>query len=138
MPARFLSPAFSGFFLAVFALTTVVARGETQTHAEMRRVIFESFRFDPESPAKNQEKPVPDPDLAQPVESDPELIVLPKFEIRSRPLPRGLAEAIATSRPLEPQNHSRFGTGIHEKDFGKVRAYAVTVLYVPICLGLSW
>jgi len=39
---------------------------------------------------------------------------------------------------LGPQNHSKFGTGVHEKDIGKVRISAVTVLYVPIFVKLSW
>jgi hypothetical protein len=70
--------------------------------------------------------------------NDPDTVYLPKFEVEDPPLPRGLAEAIAKSRFTGPQNKSRLGTGIREKDFGKVRASVVTVFYIPIFAGLSW
>ena len=136
MSAEFRGPAFKCFGLAVFVFSSVVAQGETENHSDLRRVIRDSFQYDPAVRAKSQEQPIPE--LAAYVEGEPEIIVLPKFEVKSRPLPRGLVEAVAASRPLEPQNQSKLGTGVHEKDFGKVRAYAVTVLYVPIMFGLRW
>jgi hypothetical protein len=122
--------------LALFALTAVIIRAETGTHPEIRRAIRESFQYSPVAQTSTEEPPAPI--LAPEVKIDSDIIVLPKYEVRSRPLPRGLTEAIAKSRSFEPQNHSKFGTGIHEKDFGKVRFSAVTVLYIPVLVGLSW
>jgi hypothetical protein len=85
--------------------------------------IPQTLRFDPFGPA---------------IVNDPDTVYLPKFEVEDRPLPRGLAEAIEKSRFAGPQNKSRLGTGIHEKDFGKVRGPVVTVFYIPIFAGLSW
>jgi hypothetical protein len=113
-----------------------VVRGESGGHLEMRRAIFEGFRYNPEIRAQYLEQAVPDQEPS--VNNDPDIIYLAKFEVRDRPLPRGLGDAILKARQTEPKNHSRFGTGIHEKDFGKVRASAVTLFYVPVFVGLSW
>lgn len=136
MPAESRVVIFKSFGYAVLVFVAVVGRGETGNRSNMRRALRESFHYDPAVRAKSLEQPAPE--LAPEVEGDPEIIVLPKYMVESRPLPRGLVEAVAASRSLEPQNQSRLGTGIHEKDFGKVRAYAVTVLYVPILVGFSW
>ena len=128
--------AYGGFCLGLFAFVAPGARGESEAHPEMRRAIVESFRYNPELKTKNDEQPVLD--LGDSVKSDPEVIILPKFEVKERRVPRGLADAIATAKPLGPQNHSKFGTGVHEKDIGKVRISAVTVLYVPIFVSLRW
>lgn len=72
------------------------------------------------------------------VETDPELVVLPSFEVRSRPLARGLEEAIAKSRPVEPRKPRKLGTGVITKDFGQVRVGVMTVFWVPFQVGLTW
>jgi len=136
MPARYRLRVITGIYLAAFAISTVAVRGNIDTHPEVRRAVIESYRFDPTSLATSPAKPLPE--LKQPMESDPEIVVLPIFETTSRRVPRGLDEAIAKSRSLGPTNESKFGTGVHEKDFGKVRAFAYTILYIPICFGLSW
>lgn len=136
MSAEFRVPFFKCFSLAVLAFVFVAGRGESEIRTDMRRAVREGFRYDPAVRATSLEQPAPE--LAPQVEGDPEIVVLPKFEVKSPPLPRGLVAAVAASRPLEPQNKSKWGTGVHEKDFGKVRAYAVTVLYVPILFGFRW
>jgi hypothetical protein len=122
--------------VGLLAQVVVGAEERTVAHPEMRRAVLESFRYDPELRAKDEGPS--SASQSEPVKNDPEVIVLPKFEVKERRVPRGLAEAIVRARPLEPQNHSRLGTGIHQADIGKVRVSAVTVLYVPVFLGLSW
>jgi hypothetical protein len=67
-----------------------------------------------------------------------EVVMLPKLTVNERPLPRDLGQDIARWRSKAPQNHSRFGTGIHEKDFGKVRASVSTIFYIPVSFGIRW
>jgi hypothetical protein len=122
--------------LALFALTAVTIHAETGPRTEIQQAILNSFQYRLVAKTNDQEQPTPD--VAPAVGIDSDIIVLPKYEVRSRPLPRGLTEAIARSRSLGPQNQSKFGTGIHEKDFGKIRVSAITVLYIPVLVGLSW
>jgi hypothetical protein len=126
-----LGSACLGFWFAVAA-----AEGEIGARSEMRRAVVESFRYNPEMRQEIEELTASN--LEVPVPTDSDVVILEKFEVNERPVPRGLADAIAKARPLGPQNHSRFGTGIHQKDFGKVRFSAVTILYVPVFLQLSW
>jgi hypothetical protein len=37
-----------------------------------------------------------------------------------------------------PSVASKLGIGVHAKDIGKVRVFAVTFLYVPIMVGFAW
>lgn len=136
MPAGYHGTVFRSFQLAVLALGASVAQGETGPHPEIRQAILADFQYLLVVPEKGVDLIVPS--LTRPLESDSELMVLPKFEVRSPRLPEGLAEAITRSRPDGPQNDSKLGTGIHEKDFGKVRAFVATVLYIPISIGFSW
>jgi hypothetical protein len=143
MPARYHRTAFRSLPLTALASVALLTRVEAGAvsavvapHPEVRQAVLDSFKYNPVAQAPSLDQPVPS--LAPAVESDTEIVVMPKFEVRTRPLARGLEEAMAKARPVEPQNHSTLGTGVHEKDFGKVRAFAVTVLYVPILFGLSW
>lgn len=53
-------------------------------------------------------------------------------------LPSYLPPRSVVEKPKSSESHSKFGTGVHVKDFGKVRAYSVTILYIPILIGFSW
>jgi hypothetical protein len=44
---------------------------------------------------------------------------------------------MATSA-LQERSQSKLGTGVREKDFGKFRAYSMTILSIPIQDGISW
>lgn len=125
-----------GTYVCVFAFAVASAHGQPASYSEVRRAIFDDFRYDPEVREGYEEQAVADPQSS--IVNDPDTVYLPKFEVEDRPLPRGLAEAIEKSRFAGPQNKSRLGTGIHEKDFGKVRGSVVTVFYIPIFAGLSW
>jgi len=65
-------------------------------------------------------------------------VVMSKMEVTVSAYERNLPAAMANWRDPRPRNDSRFGTGMHQKDFGKMRASVVTILYVPIFFGLSW
>jgi hypothetical protein len=137
MPAGYHGVAFRSFRLAVLALVAPIAQAETGPHPEIRQAVLDSFQYFPVVvQAKSLEQPVPD--LAPPVESGPATMVLPKFEVRSSRLPRGLEEAVAKSQPDGLHNDIKLGTGVHVKDFGKVRVAVATVLYIPIYIGFSW
>ncbi|HEU5078819.1 MAG TPA: hypothetical protein VFT72_06380 [Opitutaceae bacterium] len=60
-------------------------------------------------------------------------------ELRITPLiDYDLAADIKKTRPLKAQSQVKYGTGVYQKDFGKVRASAMTILYVPVLVGVSW
>ncbi|MGC4074333.1 MAG: hypothetical protein QM760_17835 [Nibricoccus sp.] len=120
----------------VFTFAAASSHGEPERQSEVRRAIFDDFRYDPEFRKAYEEQAAADPQSS--IMNDPDTVYLPKFEVEDRPLPRGLAEAVEKSRFAGPQNNTQLGTGIREKDFGKVRASVVTVLYIPIFAGLSW
>lgn len=120
----------------MFALVALTAKGELSTRSAIRQAMLERFPYRPVEQSERLEQPV---SVSAPmVDAGPDVVVLPVLEVLDRLPARGLAEAVAKSRPSEAQSESRLGTGFHEKDFGKVRAKVVTVLYVPIQLGFSW
>jgi hypothetical protein len=123
------------------AVAVTSSRGEesdtANARSNLRRVIRESFRYDPNARPKSSGQF--SPALVAPQNAvDPETVVMAKLEVRSRPIDHGLSEAIAKYRDPRPQNNRKFGTGVIEKDFGKVRMSAATILYIPIAIGISW
>jgi hypothetical protein len=136
MPAGYHGAVFISFQLVVLALITPIARGETGPHPEIRQAVLADFRYLPVVPEKGLDLTVPS--LAPPLESEAGLMVLPKFEVRSSRLPRGLDEAVVKSQPDGLHNDIKLGTGVHVRDFGKVRMAVATVLYIPVYIGFSW
>lgn len=136
MPAGYHGAFFRSLPLVVLALVAPIAQGETGPHPEIRQAILADFQYLPAMQAKSLDQPLPD--LAPPVESDPEIVALPRFEVRSSRLPRGLEEAVEKSRPDGLHDDVKLGTGVHVRDFGKVRMAVATVLYIPIYIGFSW
>lgn len=67
---------------------------------------------------------------------DPEVVVMEELKVTPL-MDRDLGVDIKKTRPLKAASHVKFGTGVHEKDFGKIRASAVTILYVPVLFGFS-
>lgn len=104
---------------------------------EMREAVLQTFPYDP-SLRKESVDPEAGPEAPTKAQSDPDLVVLDTYEVRSRAFDRGLPEAIRRYHPPGPQNRTKFGTGIRQKDFGKVRASMVTILYIPVLVGFSW
>ena len=96
--------------------------------------LRESFHYDPRLHAQSVRRSSPDSEDT----ADSDVVMLPEVAVNERPLPRDLNADIARWRSQQPQNHSRFGTGIHEKDFGKVRVSVPTILYLPVGLGIRW
>lgn len=119
-----------------------VIRSEESGHAKssptVRRAILAGFSYNPSAREKPPEQSSPALVQAQPTPADPDVVVMAKFEVAARPYERGLPTAIANWRDPGPQNNTRFGTGTRQKDFGKVRASVVTILYIPIAVGFSW
>jgi hypothetical protein len=123
------------------ASTRVVEESDDAHRAKVRLLIRdairETFPYDPAAPKENTSSVLaaePSPQAS----SDPSIIVLDKYNVRSRAFERDLPIAIQRWRPSGPQNKTKFGTGIRQKDFGKVRASMVTILYIPVMIGFSW
>lgn len=104
----------------------------------MRDVTLSRFSFDEHTPEKKiSYSPVStaavDPGLPH------DAVLMSPMTIRDNRLNYNqLGVDIRKTRPTKATSVTKFGTGVREKDFGKVRAFAVTVLYVPILVGFSW
>lgn len=100
--------------------------------------LRESFRYDASLRAQAVQAASADSHDAASADDDSDVVLLPKMAVNERPLPRDLGADIARWRSQAPQNHTRLGTGIHQKDFGKVRVGVMTLFYIPIAVGASW
>lgn len=101
--------------------------------------LRESFRYDASIRAQAVPAAAADSsDAASATDDDSDVVLLPKMAVNERPLPRDLGADIARWRSQAPQNHTRLGTGIHQKDFGKMRVSVMTLFYIPIAVGASW
>ncbi len=109
---------------------------EAKSPSIVRSALRDSFPYDPAVRAKSLVPASPDQAAQGTLDSD--VVVLPKVEVTSRRFDRDLPAAIANWRPTGPQNHTKFGTGIRQKDFGKVRASVMTIFYIQVGVGLSW
>jgi hypothetical protein len=103
-----------------------------------KRAVLSGFSFvEASAPAATDQGGPPTGKASAEALADPDVIQMK--EMRVSPLvDRDLAADIKKTRPLKAQSHAKFGTGVYEKDFGKVRAAAVTILYVPVVVGISW
>ena len=110
--------------------------GAAKSRSIVGSALRASFPYDPSVRAKSPESFTAD--QASQGALDPEVVLMPKVEVTSRRFDRDLPAAIANWRPTGPQNHTKFGTGIRQKDFGKVRASVMTIFYIPVGVGLSW
>ena len=125
--------------------TTTTNPGNTTSRPSRLRVtppnsvvsgaLRESFHYDARLHAQAVKTGSDDDALS---DTDSDVVMLPKMAVNERPLPRELGADIARWHSQAPQNHTRLGTGIHQKDFGKVRVSVPTLLYIPIGIGVSW
>lgn len=140
MPSE--SPAFRRIAVARFALLAVLpiaaagARGEGEVITpRLGGTLASAFPYDPEVRTRVLAE-APDPTVQG--ELSPEVVMLPEFEVNSTAIDLDLARAIENSRPVRESGPRKLGTGVVQKDFGKTRIGAVTVLYIPIFIGFSW
>lgn len=108
-----------------------------RVHAESRRAVLEDFKFDDAPKPPDSEEPIEEKSPSAD-EVPPDTVVMERFEIKERKIEWDLAADIKKTRPLGPQSKSKWGTGVHQKDFGKTRVSVVTILYVPIQINASW
>lgn len=138
MPSRRPSRPLVRFWAIAFFLQAAVAQAEdAPVRSRMRHAVLDAFPYRPPADAPAP-RAVPPP--GSDGETDPEIVVLPQYDVsaQSARMERNLARAIERSRGSGPINESRFGTGVHERDLGKVRAGATTILFVPVHLKFSW
>jgi hypothetical protein len=131
MPSRAV-PA----YLAKREPTDPAAQPGTANYSRFRRAVLDTHPYTPAARAEPLEESIPI--LLTRTRADPDVLLMPKFEVFADEVDRGLHEAILNYRDPRPINNTRFGTGLRQKDFGKVRAGVVTILYIPIMFGLSW
>jgi hypothetical protein len=67
-----------------------------------------------------------------------EVVEMEKVVVSDAPAHNYIPVRVEMRSTKPEKKRHRWGTGVHEKDFGKVRAYSVTILYIPILVGLSW
>ena len=127
--------------IIVIAVCTSLA-GEERKET-MREALAREYHFAPKTDA---EKPAPTTNPDRPATNEEfshddgiDTVVLDKMTVVGHADLSRLEKAInAPRRPDGPQNSSKFGTGIHERDFGKVRVSVVTILFIPVFISASW
>lgn len=112
------------------------AQPGTANYSRFRRAVLDTHPYAPVARTEPEEESIPI--LLTRTRADPDVLLMPKFEVFADEFDRGLHEAILNYRDPRPINNTRFGTGLRQKDFGKVRAGVVTIFYIPVMFGLSW
>ena len=123
--------------LATFACAEDQVASESpreRVRESMKATMLREYRYAPEAATDRETTVVR---YASEDHADP--IVLETMSVVERSNHRQLSAAINSPRaPKDPQNVSKFGTGIHQRDFGKVRVSAVTIFFIPVLVGASW
>ena len=123
-------------------MLATIAYAEVQDASEPREKVRESmkatmlreYHYAPESVIDRQSTVV-----RYHSDDQPEPVVLDRMSVVERSNHRQLAAAINSPRaPKGPQKVGKFGTGVHARDFGKVRVSAVTIFYIPVLICASW
>lgn len=124
--------------VVALALAAVASRAEeTSARVRLRETLVKDFPFRaPTKPAATQAAPTE----ADAASADPEVVVLPQLDVHGvHPrIERAEARAIERSVTLAPADTVTLGTGLRERDIGKVRIGTTRILYVPVHLKISW
>lgn len=123
--------------MSVFDVARAQTLEDSSRAARSRDNVLSGFSFvDASAPTEAADL---GPLVKAPIESPQDSSVVVMDELKVTPLgDRDLAVDIKKTRPLNGASQVKYGTGIHEKNFGKIRASAVTILYVPVLVGFSW
>lgn len=108
---------------------------EPSAHPELKKAVLTHFSFNDDRDRPASDTPA---GASSNVALDSNIVVMEKFHVTARIADRELAADIAKTHPLTAKSDAKFGTGEYQKDFGKIRASAITILYVPIRLNASW
>jgi hypothetical protein len=129
--------AFSSF---AFAQEQSGDAERTRLRGRMRQMLLREYRYTPETSDASiatTHKPAQDTILRPSDESD--AVILERITVVDTYDFRELEKAVNSPHPPKgPQNTRKFGTGIRQRDFGKVRLSTVSVFYIPIFIGASW
>jgi hypothetical protein len=131
-PPRPLLP----YLLARPGVPAQSAKSRTENRAQFLRAVLDTQPYAPIARAEPVEEI--SPILLTRAQAGPDVLLMPKFEVFADEVDRGLHQAILNYRDPRPINNTRFGTGLRQKDFGKVRAGMVTIFYIPVMIGFSW
>lgn len=119
-------------------MTPLLFAEDAAPRSRASRALLESFPYRPSPPPTVPKEQIPIPESTETNDSD--VIVLPQLDVHSLSprTERSLDRAVERSQMFAPVDTTRVGTGVRERDFGKVRATARTILYVPVALKFSW
>jgi hypothetical protein len=101
----------------------------------MRAEAVSAFEYN--SCEQNQDSDAAVADSGLPA-SDPDVVHLETVEVGAPRFGRELERAIESYRMHLPLNTQVMGTGVIQKDYGKLRVSRMSVLYVPVQLKFSW
>ena len=110
----------------------------TIRHTDWRKELHTEFKFAPANPAAPGDAAVPAP-LVTETETNPEVVVLPKYEIKDRaPDYRELAQANRAPDKREESIKQKLGIGVHEHKFRHFSVGYATIFFIPVAFGFSW
>ena|GEM_PF-4950388 len=115
---------------------SLFGQGAEQNHPELKSAALREFTYVPRETAESAAHP---PGRAGTVTTvNPDAVVMDEVRVESRFWDKDLVSDVQKTKRLKAHSETKWGTGVHEKDFGKIRASVVTVLYVPILVNASW
>jgi hypothetical protein len=110
----------------------------TIRHTDWREALHTEFKFTPATPPAPGDAAVPPPPVTE-TETNPEVVVLPKFEIKDNsPDYRELAQAQRPHDKRAETLRDRLGIGVHEHKFRHFSFGYATIFYIPVAFGFSW
>lgn len=126
------------FCCAVYSLSALSTRADDEhvSRPELKRGALDGFSF--EAPAPPAQQNPPSASGASVPAGDSDVVAMDPLRVTTTFWDKDLAADIRKTRPLKAKSEAKLGTGVYQKDFGKVRASAVTILYVPVMVGFSW
>jgi len=114
----------------------------SEAPSALRQEMLAEYRYTPPG-AKAATLPTSLQSNAPPIftfTTPPDVVKMDPFEVQESGKGGGLGAKLTLEDVAVPPPSvaSKLGIGVHGKDIGKVRVFAVTFLYVPILVGFAW
>jgi hypothetical protein len=143
-PLALIAAALAAGFLAVRETRAAdpATTPAPEPASEIRREMLAEYPYTPPG-AKAPSLPTSLPSQAPPIftfTTPPDVVKMDAFEVQETGKGGGPGAKLTLGDVAVPPPSvaSKLGIGVHGKDIGKIRVFAVTFLYVPIMVGFAW
>lgn len=106
--------------------------GKSATRADMRKAVVAAFNYDPQAKSAGVESG------PTTVPLDGEVVTMAPVTVQESLRMSALHAAIEKQHAKTVAKQVRYGTGLRELKVGKVTLEAITILHIPVAVGISW